>query len=53
MLNTHLPHISTQTAELINDPNALVGRGADRLTVVEGDYGIELLEFGGVQFERG
>jgi cytochrome P450 len=49
MPNTVLPVISTQTAEFMRDPNGLIGRGADRLTVAQGDYGVELLSYDLVQ----
>jgi len=49
MTDLNLPVISTQTAAFINDPNALVGRGAGRMTVAKGDYGTELLSYELVQ----
>jgi cytochrome P450 len=49
LTNSALPVISTQTAGFINDPNGLVGRGANRLALAQGDYGIELLSYDLVQ----
>jgi cytochrome P450 len=43
-----LPRAHTQTAEFIDDPNSVVGRGADRMLVAQGDYGIEVMSYQGV-----
>jgi cytochrome P450 len=40
-----LPVVHTQTAEFISDPNSVVGRGADRPKVAQGDFGIEILDY--------
>ena len=49
MPSSQLRRLSTQTAEFINDPNSLIGRGAERLTMIQGDYGTELLSYELVQ----
>jgi cytochrome P450 len=46
---TALPVVKTQTAEFISDPNSVVGRGADRPLVAQGDFGVEVLDYDLVQ----
>jgi cytochrome P450 len=44
--HSHLPYVDTQTAAFIDDPNALLGRGADRLAIARGSMGgTELLSY--------